>query len=163
MGVRGQITFPALGVRIVATDADDNLIRRAAEARYCASGLKDLPVMWRDAAFEQRTGLFCLKSHYKSHVELSCSDLRTIRNSRLQSIHLTPADHLRKPGAISPQDGEQRLAECCDLSAEIRQGRSDRDSSPCPTQPRSHAQTPLSSRHMHRLPRWLGAGSSNRR
>ncbi len=74
-GVKSR--FPALGVRIVATDADDNLIRRAAEARYSASGLKDLPVMWRDAAFEQRTGLFCLKSHYKSHVELSCHDLRT--------------------------------------------------------------------------------------
>ena len=50
-----------------------------------------------------------------------------------------------------------------DPSAEIRQGRSDQDSSPCPTQPQSHAQTPAASRHMHRLPRWLGAGSSNRR
>ena len=47
--------------------------------------------------------------------------------------------------------------------AEIRQGRSDQDSSPCPTQPQSHAQTPAASRHMHRLPRWLGAGSSNRK
>jgi hypothetical protein len=47
--------------------------------------------------------------------------------------------------------------------AEIRQGRSDQDSSPCPTPPQSHAQTPAASRHMHRLPRWRGAGSSNRR
>ena len=46
---------------------------------------------------------------------------------------------------------------------EIKQGRSDRDSSPCPTQPQSHAQTPARRRHMHRLPRWLGAENSNRR
>src|SRR4029077_1943632 len=46
---------------------------------------------------------------------------------------------------------------------EFRQGRSDQDSLPCSTQPRSPSQTPLSSRHMHRLPRLLGAGSSNRR
>ena len=50
-----------------------------------------------------------------------------------------------------------------DHLAEIRQGRSDQDSSPCPTQPQSHAQTPAASRHMHRLPRWLGAGSSSRK
>ena len=47
--------------------------------------------------------------------------------------------------------------------AGIRQGRSDRDSSPCPTPPRSRARTPAASRHRRRLPRSLGAGSSNRR
>ena len=50
-----------------------------------------------------------------------------------------------------------------DLSAELRQGRSDQDSSPCPTLPQSHAQTPAASLHMRRLPRRPGAGSSNRR
>ncbi len=48
-------------------------------------------------------------------------------------------------------------------SADLDQGRSDQDSSPCPTQPQSHAQTPAAIRHMHRLPRWLEAGSSNQR
>ena len=49
------------------------------------------------------------------------------------------------------------------FSAELRQGRSDRGSSPCSTQPRSPSRTPPSNRHMHRLPRGLGAGSWNRR
>ncbi len=48
-------------------------------------------------------------------------------------------------------------------SSEIRPGRSDRGSSPCPRQPRSHAQTPPASCHMRRLPRSPGAGSSTRR
>src|SRR5271165_5822284 len=43
--------------------------------------------------------------------------------------------------------------------AELRQGRSDRGSSPCSMRPRSLSQTSLSSRHMHRLPRVPGAGS----
>ena len=47
--------------------------------------------------------------------------------------------------------------------AELRQDRSDQGSSPCSTPPRSPSQTPPSSRHMHRLPRLPGAGSSNRR
>ena len=47
--------------------------------------------------------------------------------------------------------------------AEIKPGRSDRDPSPCPTHPQSHAQTPVARHHTRRLPRWLGAGSSNRR
>ncbi len=48
-------------------------------------------------------------------------------------------------------------------SADLDQGRSDQDSSPCPTQPQSHVQTPAASRHRRRLPRWLEAGSSNQR
>ena len=47
--------------------------------------------------------------------------------------------------------------------AEIRPGRSDRDSSPCPTPPQSPAQTSAAHRHRRRLPRWRGVGSSNRR
>src|SRR5438105_7517659 len=45
----------------------------------------------------------------------------------------------------------------------IGQGRSDQDSSPWSTRPQSLSQTPPSRRHMHRLPRGLGAGSANRR
>ena len=45
----------------------------------------------------------------------------------------------------------------------FRQGRSDQGSSPCSRQLRSPSQTPPSSRHRHRLPRGLGAGSWNRR
>ena len=48
-------------------------------------------------------------------------------------------------------------------SAAIRRGRSDRDSSPCPTPPRSLSQTSPSSPRMHRLPQALAAGSANRR
>src|SRR5580704_5575991 len=49
------------------------------------------------------------------------------------------------------------------LSVEIRRGQSDPGSSPCSTQPRSRAQTLLASRHRHRPPRGLAAGSANRK
>ena len=47
--------------------------------------------------------------------------------------------------------------------AEITLGRSDRDSSPCSTRPRSRARTPPAHRHIHRLPRRLEVRSLNRR
>ena len=49
------------------------------------------------------------------------------------------------------------------LRSVITQGRSDQGSSPCSRPPRSPARTPSASRCTHRLPRWPGAGSSNRR
>ena len=44
-------SFPELEVRILATDSDPNMIRRAQEARYSASSLQDLPTAWRGVAF----------------------------------------------------------------------------------------------------------------
>ena len=49
------------------------------------------------------------------------------------------------------------------FSAELRQGRSDRDSSPCSTRPRSLSRTSPLSPRTHRLPRGRAARSSNRR
>ena len=51
----------------------------------------------------------------------------------------------------------------CVASAEIRRGRSDRDSSPWSTPPRSLSQTSPSRPHTHRLPPGPAAGNANRR
>src|SRR4030042_3740415 len=47
--------------------------------------------------------------------------------------------------------------------SEIRRGRSDRDSSPCSTPPRSHSRASAVSRRRRRLPPALGVRSSNQR
>ena len=57
----------------------------------------------------------------------------------------------------------ERRGEAAPRPYTVRQGRSDQGSSPCSTPPRSPSQTPSSSRHRHRIPRWLGAGRWNRR
>ena len=81
------------------------------------------------------------------------------------SVEVTPVEcqQLPRVAATPPLGTQSRRTLGSDHLTEIRLGRSDQDSSPCPTPPRSHAQTPAASRHMHRLPQWLGAGSSNRR
>ena len=67
--------FTGLGIRIVATDSDANMIRRGGEACYSQSSLKDLPAGWRDSAFAEVARL-CLRPEYKNDVEFLCHDLR---------------------------------------------------------------------------------------
>jgi hypothetical protein len=93
-------------------------------------------------------------------------------SSEVWSLEIPPA-WFEGPGrtrvpALAPAV-PRRDARSTDSSGELaplthrRQGRSGQGSSPCPTQPRSRAQTTAASRRRHRLPRWRGAGSWNRR
>ncbi len=68
--------FPELEVRILATDSDPNMIRRAQEARYSASSLKDLPTAWKDAAFVEVGNQYSLRPVFRNSVEYRCEDLR---------------------------------------------------------------------------------------
>jgi chemotaxis protein methyltransferase CheR len=73
-GVAAQ--FPALGLTIVATDADAHAIRRAERGCYSAGSLKELPVEWRTAAFAARGDELCLKDEYRRHVTFLVQDIR---------------------------------------------------------------------------------------
>ncbi|MBT8762648.1 hypothetical protein KFV02_01710 [Desulfohalobiaceae bacterium Ax17] len=70
--------FPGLTVRILATDLDAVLIERAAQACYQARSLKELPDTWRDIAFVQKKGIYCLRPEYKANVKFLCHDVRTM-------------------------------------------------------------------------------------
>jgi len=71
-----QPRFPALTVRIVATDADQQLLQRAQAGRYSASSLKELPSGWRDMAFVEMGEEYCLRDGFKAGVDLYCQDIR---------------------------------------------------------------------------------------
>jgi len=68
--------FPAVGLRIVASDADPHAIERAHEACYRPSSMKELPADWRATAFQPTGDLQCLRAEFRSMVELRCEDLR---------------------------------------------------------------------------------------
>ena len=53
--------FPELGLRVLGTDVDATLLERARAACYRSSSLETLPAGWREAAFEARGKLFCLR------------------------------------------------------------------------------------------------------
>jgi chemotaxis protein methyltransferase CheR len=63
-------------LRIVATDADPQLLGRARRARYPASSLAELPPGQREAAFERRGALYGLRAPLREGVELRCQDVR---------------------------------------------------------------------------------------
>ena len=67
--------FPELGLRVLGTDVDATLLQRARAACYRSSSLEALPTGWREAAFEARGKLFCLREGFRAGVELERQDL----------------------------------------------------------------------------------------
>ncbi|HEY5567257.1 MAG TPA: CheR family methyltransferase [Gammaproteobacteria bacterium] len=63
-------------LKILGTDVDDDLLRRAHEACYPPGCLKDLPEDWRTAAFEKTATGYRLKGNYRARVEFRKHDIR---------------------------------------------------------------------------------------
>jgi chemotaxis protein methyltransferase CheR len=59
-----QSRFPEITIDIVATDADPGMIRRALDARYEFSSLKDLPETWRNQAFTREDDSYSVRPEY---------------------------------------------------------------------------------------------------
>lgn len=74
--LRLRSSFSDLRLHIVASDADANQCRRAREACYPHSSLKDLPTGWRDAAFTRRAENYCLRPEFRRNVEFRVEDIR---------------------------------------------------------------------------------------
>jgi chemotaxis protein methyltransferase CheR len=71
-----QSSYPALTCRILATDADEQLLQRAQTPCYPASSLSDLPQEWRAKAFVQADEEYCLRETFRSEVEFQHQDIR---------------------------------------------------------------------------------------
>lgn len=69
--------FPAVTARILATDVDAVVLERARRACYAAASLRELPAGWRDLAFVQVDGEYCLRLDYRTDVVFACHDVRT--------------------------------------------------------------------------------------
>lgn len=74
--VEHQPRFPEMAIEIVATDSDPATLRRADDARYEFSSLKDLPDSWRDRGFTREDDSYCLKSKYKLNTRFLEQDIR---------------------------------------------------------------------------------------
>ncbi|MBI3043829.1 MAG: chemotaxis protein CheR [Betaproteobacteria bacterium] len=73
--VRLQPRFPGVGLRIIATDGDAELLARARAGRYAPSSLKELPQDLRSAGFEEREGTWRVGDRFRD-VEFLQQDLR---------------------------------------------------------------------------------------
>lgn len=67
----------AVPIEILATDVDEHQLARARVACYPAGTLRELPPAWRDAAFERKGDLFCLRDDLRRPVTFAVHDIRT--------------------------------------------------------------------------------------
>jgi len=68
--------FPNVALRVLGTDADQDQLARARVACYPGADLKGMPLAWRQEAFEERGGRFCLRQEFRAGVELQQQDIR---------------------------------------------------------------------------------------
>ncbi|GIX26418.1 MAG: hypothetical protein KatS3mg123_0299 [Burkholderiales bacterium] len=71
-----QPRFPDLDLSILATDADEALLQRAAQACYGRSSLRELPPEWLDLGFEPAGPRYCLREEYRRGVRFQRQDIR---------------------------------------------------------------------------------------
>jgi chemotaxis protein methyltransferase CheR len=69
--------FPTLRLEVLASDIDPAMLRRAREATYDASSLRDLPARWRDRGFTRRGRRYCVRPEHRDLVSVRHHDLRT--------------------------------------------------------------------------------------
>lgn len=75
--LRYQKKYPSFTLSIVATDINPDMLKRAKQACYPYSAIKNLPTAWRQTAFRQDKELYCLQAEYQANVEFLCQDLRS--------------------------------------------------------------------------------------
>jgi chemotaxis protein methyltransferase CheR len=67
--------FPAVALRILATDVDETMLGRARRGRYAAGSLRELPERWRTAAFEAHEREVCLRPRFRERVSVERHDM----------------------------------------------------------------------------------------
>lgn len=70
--------WAALSLSVIATDADETMIKRAKAACYARSSLKELPQGWLDQAFIRSGDRFCLVPGFRQDVEFVLQDIHRL-------------------------------------------------------------------------------------
>jgi len=68
--------FPKLDIQVVATDIDESMLDRAANACYPYSSIKALPREWIDRFFSAQADVYCLDSPLRNKVTFIEQDIR---------------------------------------------------------------------------------------
>jgi chemotaxis protein methyltransferase CheR len=71
-----EARFPGIGIDVVATDVDLQMLGRARAARYDSGSLKELPAELRDRAFAGAAGGYLLKPRYRRDIRFCRQDIR---------------------------------------------------------------------------------------
>ncbi len=71
-----QPRIPQLPIRILASELDENLVRRARVGVYAPSSLSEVPQAWREQAFEAAAGGWRVRSRFRAGVRFRRQDVR---------------------------------------------------------------------------------------
>jgi chemotaxis protein methyltransferase CheR len=71
-----QPKFPDVGLQLVATDSDEEMLVRARRGCYRTSSLKDFPKAWLPLAFAESEGEYCVKSEFRDRIDFLLQDIR---------------------------------------------------------------------------------------
>jgi len=71
-----QPDFPSIRLSILGTDINPAMLERAQQACYPYSAIKNLPLPWRESAFENQDEQYCLHTAFQSKIEFQCRDIR---------------------------------------------------------------------------------------
>ena len=99
----GRLQIP---IRLLGTEIDEHQLRRARIACYSSGCLRELPLEWRDYAFEPRGGEFCVKSEFRENMEFRRQDVR--REMPEERFHLILCRYLAF--TYFAKEVQQRLA-----------------------------------------------------
>ncbi len=69
-------SFPSLDFQLIATDANTDLLQRAAKACYPAGNVKNVPAKWLQSSFNKTNGEYCLHDNMKNTVTFLRQDIR---------------------------------------------------------------------------------------
>ena len=69
--------FPSVGCSVVATDADETVLKRARNGCYSGGSLRELPEALVRQGFERADRLFCVRPQYRQGVSFLSQDLRS--------------------------------------------------------------------------------------
>ena len=69
-------SFPGVALHVLATDADETMVRRARAASYGESSLRELPLLWRHRDFVRRGGKYHLRPRFRQPVTVEHHDVR---------------------------------------------------------------------------------------
>lgn len=75
--LRLQALYPEITLDLLATDVDQELLRRADAACYTPSSVKNLPLAWRNEVFVKNGDHYCLRPAYRDPVRFEEHDIRT--------------------------------------------------------------------------------------
>jgi len=69
-------SFPNLDLQLIATDANRDLLSRAAKACYPAGNVKNVPEKWLQESFVKKNSEYSLKNHIRDIVVFQKQDIR---------------------------------------------------------------------------------------